>query len=242
MQVRGPRRPPGQQAGTRLTRPLKVSRATLYRLVDVGLPSIGRGRLRRFEREATLRWFSNYLATPRTQTAYHCTRCGTWWGLNRFRCGGALVAAIPPEPPQSRGDRRGAERRRIGKWEKPGPGRKGGVAGVSPRDEAPPSLRMANMAPAFRSASAWSEACQRRFKTPHFRRSLSPRTASAGGRGGRRRQDERPCSAPRGPAPRRRWRARCGQLAGEPPLVADLGHEPGRPPRPNSVRFVCVSG
>ena len=36
---------------------LKVSRATLYRLMEDGLPSMGNGRLRRFERKAVLRWY-----------------------------------------------------------------------------------------------------------------------------------------------------------------------------------------
>lgn len=36
---------------------LKVSRPTLYRLMRDGLPSLGRGKLRRFDREAVLRWY-----------------------------------------------------------------------------------------------------------------------------------------------------------------------------------------
>lgn len=37
---------------------LKISRATLYRLMEDGLPSIGTGRLRRFERDRVLRWWA----------------------------------------------------------------------------------------------------------------------------------------------------------------------------------------
>ena len=37
---------------------LKISRATLYRLLEAGLPSIGYGRLRRFDREEVLEWYA----------------------------------------------------------------------------------------------------------------------------------------------------------------------------------------
>ena len=36
---------------------LQISRPTAYRLLSRGMPSIGTGRLRRFEREAVLRWY-----------------------------------------------------------------------------------------------------------------------------------------------------------------------------------------
>ena len=37
---------------------LKISRSTLARLIDGGLPHIGWGRLRRFDLEAVLKWFA----------------------------------------------------------------------------------------------------------------------------------------------------------------------------------------
>jgi excisionase family DNA binding protein len=37
---------------------LKISRATLYRLLDAGMPCYGYGRLRRFDREAVLAWYA----------------------------------------------------------------------------------------------------------------------------------------------------------------------------------------
>lgn len=37
---------------------LKVSRSTLTRLLDAGLPHIGSGRLRRFHKETLLQWYS----------------------------------------------------------------------------------------------------------------------------------------------------------------------------------------
>jgi len=37
---------------------LKISPSTLRRLVEKGLPYFGKGRLRRFERDSVLRWYS----------------------------------------------------------------------------------------------------------------------------------------------------------------------------------------
>ena len=36
---------------------LKISRSTLARMVDAGLPHVGWGRLRRFDKEAVMVWF-----------------------------------------------------------------------------------------------------------------------------------------------------------------------------------------
>ncbi len=90
---------------------LKISPATLYRLLDCGLPSIGKGRLRHFEREAIVQWFARYAALPRIPPrTYRCARCGAWWQLGRgvpprsgrCRCGGELVAITAQEVPMPR--------------------------------------------------------------------------------------------------------------------------------------------
>jgi excisionase family DNA binding protein len=44
---------------------LRISRATAYRLLADGLPCIGAGRLRRFDREAVLRWWKGEPETQR---------------------------------------------------------------------------------------------------------------------------------------------------------------------------------
>lgn len=74
---------------------LKVSRATLYRLLEAGLPSIGTGRLRRFEREAVLRWFAGRgrgeASAVLPDGKYRCDGCGGWWlapRQTRCTCGG----------------------------------------------------------------------------------------------------------------------------------------------------------
>ena len=42
---------------TELRQYLKVSRSTLSRMLDAGLPHIGYGRLRRFDKQAVLAWY-----------------------------------------------------------------------------------------------------------------------------------------------------------------------------------------
>jgi excisionase family DNA binding protein len=37
---------------------LRISRSTLYRLADAGMPCIGYGKLRRFDRDAVLQWYA----------------------------------------------------------------------------------------------------------------------------------------------------------------------------------------
>ncbi len=41
-----------------LRQTLKISRTTLFRLLQKGLPSVGTGRLRRYELDAVLRWMN----------------------------------------------------------------------------------------------------------------------------------------------------------------------------------------
>ncbi len=70
---------------------IKVSRATLSRLLEAGLPSFGTGRLRRFEREAVLRWLVGHRrgaqAAPPPGGLYHCNRCRGWWvSPNQIQC------------------------------------------------------------------------------------------------------------------------------------------------------------
>jgi hypothetical protein len=61
---------------------LKVSKATYHRLLSAGLPSIGNGRLRRFEPDATWRWFTHYARSPRIPArTYACVRCRIWWTI-----------------------------------------------------------------------------------------------------------------------------------------------------------------
>jgi len=38
---------------------LKISRSTLYRLLEAGMPCISYGRLRRFDREDVLDWYAS---------------------------------------------------------------------------------------------------------------------------------------------------------------------------------------
>jgi len=58
---------------------LKISRSTENRLLKSGMPSIGGGRLRRYEEEAAIEWFRNY--QPKTTSDvlqagdYVCRKC-----------------------------------------------------------------------------------------------------------------------------------------------------------------------
>ncbi len=45
---------------------LKISRSTEHRLLKSGMPSIGGGRLRRYEEEAAIEWFRHYSHPPNT--------------------------------------------------------------------------------------------------------------------------------------------------------------------------------
>jgi hypothetical protein len=73
---------------------LKVSKATYHRLLSAGLPSIGNGRLRRFEFGSTWRFFAHYARSPRIpKRTYACVRCRKRWTLpprvspKAVRCG-----------------------------------------------------------------------------------------------------------------------------------------------------------
>ena len=56
---------------------LRISRATLYRFMDRGLPSLGQGRLRRFEREAVREWVETAGAEAEPPVVlYQCRGCG----------------------------------------------------------------------------------------------------------------------------------------------------------------------
>jgi excisionase family DNA binding protein len=57
---------------------LKVSRPTLHRLVAAGLPSVSIGRVRRFDREAVLRWIAKR-GTKLEAPVYTCDECEKRW-------------------------------------------------------------------------------------------------------------------------------------------------------------------
>ncbi len=59
---------------------LKISKTTLYRLLQKGLPSVGTGRLRRFEERAVRQWLETGEAQAPTPTLmppgyYECRTC-----------------------------------------------------------------------------------------------------------------------------------------------------------------------
>lgn len=60
---------------------LRISRSTLHRLRKAGLPSIGSGRLARFDQDAVLGWYDRYShqTTPATTMlfvgVYGCREC-----------------------------------------------------------------------------------------------------------------------------------------------------------------------
>jgi excisionase family DNA binding protein len=76
---------------------LKISRATLYRLLATGMPSLGRGRLRRFNPEVVARWYlerAGKRTPPRVPGSYRCPKCGGWWMTARqveCACGGTRI-------------------------------------------------------------------------------------------------------------------------------------------------------
>ncbi len=64
---------------------LNISRSTLTRMLDAGLPHIGYGRLRRFERDTVLQWYACESDSEDTSTSepimlpaglYACNACG----------------------------------------------------------------------------------------------------------------------------------------------------------------------
>jgi hypothetical protein len=67
---------------TELRRTLKISRSTEHRLLKSGMPCISSGRLRRYDPETAVAWFSQYAHqnTSKKMLApgdYQCPRCGT---------------------------------------------------------------------------------------------------------------------------------------------------------------------
>jgi len=58
---------------------LKISRSTEHRLLKSGMPSIGGGRLRRYEEEAAIEWFRNYQPNTTSNVLeagdYLCGQC-----------------------------------------------------------------------------------------------------------------------------------------------------------------------
>ena len=67
------------QTATELRTTLKIGRSTLYRLLYKGLHCIGKGRLRRFDLEAVLKWLNGDLPA-KTSTIlqpglYRCLGC-----------------------------------------------------------------------------------------------------------------------------------------------------------------------
>ena len=58
---------------------LKISRSTEHRLLKSGMPSIGGGRLRRYEEEAAIEWFRNYQPNTTSNVLqagdYKCREC-----------------------------------------------------------------------------------------------------------------------------------------------------------------------
>ena len=63
-----------------LRQSLKISRTTLYRLIKQGMPSYGKGRLRRFELDTVLRWVNGGRDQVDQNTIwrpglYRCNRC-----------------------------------------------------------------------------------------------------------------------------------------------------------------------
>lgn len=61
---------------------LNISRSTEHRLLKSGMPSIGGGRLRRYDQEAAVEWFHTHAQRTDTSTKmldpgdYQCSQCG----------------------------------------------------------------------------------------------------------------------------------------------------------------------
>lgn len=61
---------------------LRISRSTEHRLLRSGMPSIGVGRLRRYDQEAAVEWFRTHAHETTTSRAaltpglYQCPGCG----------------------------------------------------------------------------------------------------------------------------------------------------------------------
>jgi predicted Zn-ribbon and HTH transcriptional regulator len=79
---------------TELRTTLKISRSTEHRLLKNGMPSIGAGRLRRYEEEAAVEWFRTY--------AHQATTSKNMLAPGDYRCAcgfeGTLEKATTPGP------------------------------------------------------------------------------------------------------------------------------------------------
>jgi hypothetical protein len=78
---------------TELRHTLKISRSTEHRLLKNGMPSMGGGRLRRYEEEAAVEWFAQYAHQSTSMTLLPP-------GDYRCACGfeGTLEKATSPGP------------------------------------------------------------------------------------------------------------------------------------------------
>jgi len=74
-----------------LRQTLKISRTTLYRLLQKGLPSVGTGRLRRYELDTVLRWMNGRGPQDDEITLM---RAGMYRCTNLDRCGGAYRPTV----------------------------------------------------------------------------------------------------------------------------------------------------
>ncbi len=82
-----------------LRQTLKISRTTLYRLLQKGLPSVGAGRLRRFELDTVLRWMNGRGSEADEITLmragiYHCVAPAIRNGF-RQQCGWTVTFEQP---------------------------------------------------------------------------------------------------------------------------------------------------
>ncbi len=73
---------------------LKISRSTEHRLLKSGMPSIGWGRLRRYDQGAAVEWFRTH--AHRTDTSSNMLTPGDY----RCRCGfeGTIQEPMTPSP------------------------------------------------------------------------------------------------------------------------------------------------
>jgi hypothetical protein len=78
---------------------LSISRSTEHRLLRAGMPSIGRGRLRRYDEQAAMVWFSRYThqatsTTPMLDPGDYQCECGFEGTLEKaIEC--SKIAACP---------------------------------------------------------------------------------------------------------------------------------------------------
>jgi hypothetical protein len=71
---------------TELRTTLKISRSTEHRLLKNGMPSLGGGRLRRYDPEATVEWFR--------QHAHETTTSKNMLAPGDYRCGCGFLGTV----------------------------------------------------------------------------------------------------------------------------------------------------